>query len=265
MPSSLAFVLTLGALAAGSNLLGGALALLRPGLPQGRVHYGLAFSGGFLLAVALLHILPEAISLTPRAPVLIVMGYFLVYLAEHAFAGHAHGSGAEPHGPHPLIGTHECDGGDRPVRAGAAGAAAAGLLLHSFFDGAAIAAALAARTSTGWLVFLAVALHKIPEGFSLAEIMLSSGASRTTAFSLTAALGCTSLAGTVVTALAVKGIEGAGGVVLAVAGGMFLHIAATDLLPTTSRVRGFKVMGATLAGAGTVLAVTALLRGVLPL
>jgi len=264
MNSSLAFVLTLGVIAAGSNLIGGAFALLRPGSRRKPVHYGLAFSGGFLLAVALLHILPEAVSLTPRAPIFIVTGYFLVYLAEHAFAGHAHGSGSEPHGPHPLIGPHECDGDGHPVRAGAAWSAAIGLLLHSFFDGAAIAAALTARPATGWLVFLAVALHKIPEGYSMAEIMLNSSASRTTAFSLAAGLGCASLAGTLVTALAITGISGVGGIVLAVAGGMFLHIAATDLLPTTSRIRGLKVMTATLAGAVVVIAFSAFLGGVLP-
>jgi ZIP family zinc transporter/zinc and cadmium transporter len=262
--SSLGLILLLGSLAACSNLLGGALALLRPRMSGRNLAGGLAFSGGFLLAVALLHILPECVSLEPRAPLLIVAGYFFVYLAEQLFAGHAHHSLYESHGAHPLIGAHQCREEQIPIRLVAALSAAAGLLLHSFFDGAAIAAALAARASTGWLTFLAVLLHKVPEGFSLAAIMLSSSGSSRTAAVLAAALGLASFAGTASTAFAAHAVAGLEGIVLSVAAGMFLHIAATDLLPASAQTRGIKTMVMTVAGAVSVIALSALLDRAIP-
>ncbi len=259
-PPSFWLVLLLGALAGASNLLGGGLAVLRPRLSDRHLVHGLAFSGGFLLAVALLHILPECVRRFPAAPLLIVGGYFLVYLAEHLFAGHAHHFLQEPHGAHPLIGAHLDEHDHQPIRLPAAAAAAVGLMLHSFFDGAAIAAALGVSRGMGWLTFFAVVLHKIPEGFSLATIMLASSRTPRTAAALAGALGLFSLAGTLVTAAAARAVAGFEDVMLSVAAGMFLHIAATDLLPTTSRVRGLSVMGATLAGAGTVVALMAVLH-----
>jgi len=257
--ASLWLILLLGSLASASNLVGGMLAVIRPRVSDRQLLYGLAYSGGFLLAVALLDILPECIRLSPRSPLLIVGGYFLVYLAEHLFAGHAHHFLQEPHGAHPLIGAHLDEHDHQPIRLPAAAAAAAGLLLHSFFDGAAIAAALGVSRSVGWLTFCAVVLHKIPEGFSLAAIMLASSRTKRTAFAFAGALGLSSLAGTVVTALAVRAVFGVEPVMLSVAAGMFLHIAATDLLPTTSQVRGLRVLAATLAGAGSVILLTTVL------
>ena len=67
-------VLALGLLAAGANLVGGRIALFRPRIAQRHLVHGLAFSGGFLLAVALLLILPECVHATPAAPALITGG-----------------------------------------------------------------------------------------------------------------------------------------------------------------------------------------------
>jgi len=254
-------VLGRGLLAAAANIAGGGLALGRRRLASHNIVLGFAFSGGFLLAVTLLLILPECMRLSPAAPALIVAGYFLVHLAEHAYAGHAHHVSTEPHGAHPLVGTHgPCDRAI-PISAAAGHAAAAGLLLHSFFDGAAIAAALAAGSKVGWFAFLAVIFHKVPEGFSLATIMVSTGRSRRSAFRIVVALGAATLAGTATVLLAARSVLGLEPVFLGLACGMFLHISATDLLPTTSHIRGLSVLGATAAGA----AVVALAEGLLHL
>jgi ZIP family zinc transporter/zinc and cadmium transporter len=263
-----ALVVLLGVLAGLSNLVGGALALLRPRFARRHFMPGLAFSGGFLMTVAVVDILPEALAARgggPPAPLLVLAGYLVVYLAEHLFAGHAHdlpgtGHAHEGHGAHPLIGARDCREERAQISPSAAAAAATGLTVHSFFDGAAIAAALAASTPVGWLTFFAVLTHKLPEGFSLASIRLSSRGTRRSAFLQAALLGGASLAGT----LAVVGLSrrflSLEGPVLAVACGMFLHIAATDLLPTTGHVKGLKVLAATLAGAAVAIVAAALLR-----
>jgi ZIP family zinc transporter/zinc and cadmium transporter len=258
--TSAGLVLSLGLLAAGSNLLGGRIALLRPRVAQRHLVHGLAFSGGFLLAVALLLILPECLRATPAAPALILAGYFLVYFAEHVYAGHAHHVATEPHGAHPLVGTHGHEGHGVAIARPAAAAATAGLLLHSFFDGAAIAAALASGSAVGWLTFFAVVLHKVPEGYSIASIVLSTGGTRRSAARVAAALGASSLVGTVTVLLAARVIAGLEPVCLGIAGGMFLHISATDLLPTTSHVRGLTILGATAAGALAVVLAEGLFR-----
>jgi len=259
-----ALVILLGVLAGCSNLIGGALALARPRFARLNLILGLAFSGGFLMTVAVVDILPEAIAVEPRAPLLVLAGYLTVYLAEHLFAGHAHAGGTgragKGHGAHPLIGSRECRDEHAAISPAAASAAATGLTIHSFFDGAAIAAALAASTPVGWLTFFAVVTHKLPEGFSMASIKLSSRGSRGSAFLLAATLAVASLAGTLTVVFVSRGFLHLEGPVLSVACGMFLHIAATDLLPTTGHVKGLRVMAATAAGVVVALAAAALLR-----
>jgi len=53
-----------------------------------------------------------------------------------------------------------------------------GLLIHTFFDGIAIASGFLVSPALGWIIFIAVFLHKIPEGFTVSSVMLASGRSR---------------------------------------------------------------------------------------
>ena len=252
----------LGLLAAGSNMLGGLLAVYRPVFNESRRMLALAFSGGFLLSVAVINILPEVIAGHSYAPHLVLGGYFLVYLSEHLFAGHAHTHSGrhKSRGGHHLIGELPCEEHDSPIRRGAAFAATGGLLLHSFFDGAAITAALVSGTQLGWLTFFAVMLHKVPEGFSQASIYLASRSTRQAAAGSAFALGISSLIGSLVTLFVTREFGGLENIVLAVACGMFLHISATDLLPVTARVKGLKTMATTAAGFITAILASLLLH-----
>src|SRR5205085_1993568 len=116
----------------------------------------LALSAGFMLSVAILELLPEALGRgstaglsTPNAAAVVLGGYLLVHLTQHTFAAHFH-FGEE---------THEVTG--------VVGASAlVGLLLHTFVDGVAIASASGVSESLGFLVFLAILLHKLPEGLA---------------------------------------------------------------------------------------------------
>jgi len=53
--------------------------------------------------------------------------------------------------------------------------APAGLLLHTFVDGVAIASAFAVDPTLGELVFLAIILQKLPEGLAIASLFLAAG------------------------------------------------------------------------------------------
>lgn len=258
-------ILMLGTIAASANLLGGALMLLKRSISEKNVTFGLAFSGGFLLTISILNIMPECLKEMPVwGPALIAGGYFFVYIMEQIFAGHAHNTLHAPHGGHPLIGALPCDDKNVQIRFAAAAAATVGLILHSFFDGAAITAAVSTHAEIGWLTFFGVALHKIPEGFSLSVIVLSCTGNRARAFRFAAGLGLASLLGSIATLAAIPLVAGIEKVVLSVAAGMFFYISATDLLPATTRVKGLGTLFITLSGFLAALLVSGVLRLVLP-
>ena len=70
-----------------------------------------------------------------------------------------------------------------------------GLVIHTFFDGIAIASGFIVSNWLGWVIFLAIFLHKIPEGFTIASVMLASGQSRRIAWGASMLLGAATLAG----------------------------------------------------------------------
>ena len=88
-------------------------------------------------------------------------GYLSIQLFEHTLAPHFH-FGAETH-PESFM------------KPSAAYTAVGGLWIHTFFDGVSIASAFLVNFRVGILVFIAILLHKMPEGFTVASIMLASG------------------------------------------------------------------------------------------
>ena len=75
-----------------------------------------------------------------------------------------------------------------------------GLLMHTFVDGVAVASGFASAARLGALVFVAVFLHKLPEGLAISSLFLAAGAGRRKRASLAAAaLGATTIAGVLLT------------------------------------------------------------------
>ena len=112
---------------------------------------------------------------------LVLGGYFLVHFFEHTLAPHFH-FGEETH-HHEMSHSH------------ASSAALLGLGIHTFFDGVAIASGLLVPTWLGGVIFIAIFLHKLPEGFTVASLMLASGRGRKAAFLSAVILGATTLLG----------------------------------------------------------------------
>jgi len=83
----------------------------------------------------------------------------------------------------------------------------------------------------GLLVFIAILLHKMPEGFTVASIMVASGRSARTALLATAAIGAATLAGVVAVALLEKKTNTAVAYALPFSAGVTLYVAASDLIP----------------------------------
>jgi zinc transporter ZupT len=225
-------LLVFGLLAAGANLLGG-FVLIRSGahrFGERFLKYLVALGAGFMLAAIFIEIIPESVSIWTEgregrssgeavvgAMTLLLAGYLLIQLFEHTIAPHFH-FGAETH-PESLM------------RPSAAYTAVGGLWIHTFFDGVSIAAAFLVNFRVGLLVFIAILLHKMPEGFTVASIMLASGRTARTALWASIAIGAATLAGVITVALLNDRMEGAVGYALPFSAGVTLYVAASDLIP----------------------------------
>jgi zinc transporter ZupT len=208
------------AVAAAANLAGALIVTESHRRGPTRLRYFVAIGAGFMLAAAFVRMLPES-GHVPHAFLFVLIGYFAVHLFEHSLAPHFH-FGEERHP-------------DAFLRPSSAYLAVFGLGVHTLFDGVAIAAGFMIDPALGGVLFLAVLLHKLPEGFTVASIMLASGRSRAAALGAGVALGALTMAGALLTSfLAHEHV----GYALALSAGVTIYVAATDLIPEVNRERG---------------------------
>jgi ZIP family zinc transporter/zinc and cadmium transporter len=212
--------LALAAVAAAADVAGAVIVTTVHSKRHAPLRYFVAGGAGFMLAAAFVRMLPEATNV-PHAFLFVLLGYFGVHLFEHTFAPHFH-FGEETH-PEAML---------RPA---AGWLAVIGLGVHTLFDGVAIAAGYMVSPTLGGLLFLAVLVHKVPEGFTIASILLAGGHSRATAIAAGGALGLLTLGGALLTGLvAVQHV----GYALALSAGVTIYVAASDLIPEVNREGG---------------------------
>ena len=234
--------LILGAIAALADVAGG-LVLVRAKGVERYLRYFVALGAGFLMATAVIEMVPESLKRSPGlGPILIMAGYCVVHLLEHTINAHFH-FGEETHGGE-FVSRHTGN------------SVMAGLSLHALFDGVAIGSGFLVSNWLGWLIFLAILLHKAPEGFTKASVMLASGRSRSAALYSAIALAAATLAGVLVIGLA-PGLVLYG---LPISAGVALYVGATDLVPEVNREPGIRMALVFFAGVGGFL----LLRMLLP-
>jgi zinc and cadmium transporter len=230
-----------GVVAAAGNLLGG-IFVVRRNWPRHFLHYFVALGAGYMIAVALTDIIPESVRLAGnQAFVLVLAGYFLVHLFEHILAPHFH-FGEETH--------------TEMMRQHRARTVLFGLGIHTFFDGVAIAAGFLVSTWLGSVIFIAIFLHKLPEGFTIASVALANGQSRGRAVAGAGALGAATLLGVVLTSILESQLRYA----LPLSAGVTLYVAATDLLPEVNREPGWRTALLVFVGVATLLILQGLLR-----
>ncbi len=227
-------LLIFGLLASAGNLVGGLLITKSPRSGQRRLKYLVALGAGFMLAAVFLEVIPE-IADQWRDDLAVGMGwliagYLLLQLAEHTIAPHFH-FGEEVH-------TEEI------TRHGVATTAVVALSVHTFFDGVAIASGLLTSFRLGFLLFIAILLHKVPEGFTVASIMLSSGRGNRAAWRATMLIAAATFAGIVTVALVRPAIRYS----LPFSAGVTLYVAASDLIPEVNREGGARTSLLVFAG-----------------
>lgn len=241
--SRMLLALLLGLTAAAANIVGG-LSILHREWSREYLKYFLALGAGFMLAASVLEILPESVALAgSRAYVLVLIGYFIVHFFEHTLAPHFH-FGEETHVEEFV-----------PGHAGIS--ALLGLSIHTFFDGVAIASGFLVSGWLGWIIFVAIFLHKIPEGFTVATLMIASGQCRRTAFLAAIWLGIATVAGI----LLMGAIHSQVGYALPVSAGVTLYVAATDLVPEVNRKPDARMALLVFLGVALMLFLSKLFRG----
>ena len=234
LPFRITLAAVLGLIAAAGNLIGGYFVVYRE-WPRRFLQYFLALGAGYMLSVALVEVVPESVRLAcPNALLFVLGGFFLVHLFEHTIAPHFH-FGEETH-------TEEMHGhAHRTIMLG--------LAIHTFFDGVAIAAGFLISTWLGVLIFFAVFLHKLPEGFTIASVVMASGRSRRKAIRAAGLLGAATLAGVLLTSQLEAQLKYA----LPLSGGVTLYVAATDLLPEVNKEPNWRLALLVFIGVATML------------
>lgn len=226
----LALVLSL--IAGLADILGGFFSVFRK-VNHKTLNYFISIAAGFILAVTILDLYPEVILKLGSGPLLILLGFILMFILENLFAIHAHHEDGDHE--HTLMGKHF--EGDK-IHKHSVLAAYLGFLMHTFFDGAAIAARLLVSPAAGILVFMAVLSHKIPEGFSMASIFQSGGLTRKTAFLGASSLGLATVIGGVT--VFISGQSEFSLIFLSLATGTFTYITTAELVPYISGTKDRK-------------------------
>ena len=189
-----------------------------------------------MLCVAFVDVIPESVRLAGESALLFVLiGYFLIHLFEHTVAPHFH-FGEETH-KEEVHGFH------------ARNTVLLGLAIHTFFDGVAIAAGFLVSTWLGAAIFIAVFLHKLPEGFTVASVMLASGQEKPHAVLAAGLLGAATLAGVLLTSQLQILLKFA----LPLGGGVTVYVAATDLLPEVNREPNWRMALLVFTGVASLL------------
>lgn len=237
MDSPFLQLLIFGVSAALANVLGGLI------LFPSKIHhnykkslkYLLALGAGFMLAVTFFEIVPKTILLWQKThpestenlypPMLLLLtGYLLTQFFEHTIAPHFH-LGEEVHSEE-LISTSSAYTG------------VGGLLIHTFFDGVSIAAASQIDVKVGFLVFIAVFLHKFPEGFTIGSMILAAGKGFREVLIATSVIGATTLLGVLLFYFVGNNLGFSVGYALPLAAGVTLYVAASDLIPEVNHHGG---------------------------
>lgn len=207
-----------GLVAALAELLGGSLVVLRKQWPKQVQEYLLALGAGFILALVFLELIPESMHAAGMgAPLYILLGYSVLHFFEHTIVGHLH-FGEETHSEVMLSSI-------------ASVSTFLGLFVHAFFDGFAISVGMRYDFYLGLLIFIAVLLHKIPEGLTIASVMLAAAHRRRTAFLASAAIGVATILGILSVFLISDISESFMGVAFAFSAGIATYVGASDLIP----------------------------------
>ncbi|MBU3916312.1 ZIP family metal transporter, partial [bacterium] len=179
------------------------------------------------LAIAFFHLIPESLELNKDALFYVFAGFLLFFILESSIIIHA---GPELH--------HIEHTGEGKMHISAQ-MAFLGLLLHSLIDGIIIGVSFKVGDGIGMLTTFSIIMHELPEGITTYSLMILSDSTKT-AMKKSYAVALATPVGAVLSLFFIKNMsESVMGILLAIASGTFIYVAAADLIPETHNHKGW--------------------------
>jgi zinc and cadmium transporter len=202
------------------SLLGGMLLIWRADAAKKMIIPLLAFSAGAFLSASLLDLLPEAIEMggdTHNVLKAALIGFVLFFALERLLMQYSYNTDKDhQHAEHteslPIL-------------------LIVGDSLHNFIDGLVIALAYLANPALGFVTTLAVAAHEIPQEIGDFSILLNLGWEKKKIILINIGQSLLAVLGAVVGYYVGTNLEPYLPYLLAGTAGIFLYIAASDLIP----------------------------------
>lgn len=204
------------ALAFGMTLLGGLFPLAKDTISRKGMWRLFSLRAGLLLAVAFTEILPEAWRQNPALAGWGALAAFVLLFVMSNFS---------------MVDTcaeylEQCQ------KHTISGVALLALSVHSFIDGFNLSVSYSAGAAAGTAVGVALALHKIADGFTLTSLLKQSGYARAASLGALVWVAAATPLGSLLCSLGLKGFSAAASAGwLGFAAGSFIYISAMDILP----------------------------------
>ncbi|OGE81575.1 MAG: hypothetical protein A3H72_03130 [Candidatus Doudnabacteria bacterium RIFCSPLOWO2_02_FULL_48_8] len=212
-----------GLLGGALSLIGGVLLLWQSAAIKKIMTLLLAFAAGSFLAVSFLDLIPEAVeSVTEphRVFIAVLVGFFVFFSLERLIMRHMH---TNHRAENPLDHKEHTESLPWLIITGDS--------FHNFLDGVAIALAYVAEPALGLTATLAIAAHEVPQEIGDFSILLDLGWSKAKIITVNLLSSLLTLLGVLAGYLAAQSLEVALPYLLAGVAGIFLYIAASDLIP----------------------------------
>ncbi len=215
-------IILFGFIVAVAEVFGGTLMIIRKEWTRRFQEYLLALGAGFILALVFTELIPRSLeAMGSTASLVIILGFAALHFFEHTVVKHLH-FGEETHS-------------EVMVSKIASLSAFSGLFVHAFFDGLSISAGMKFNFFVGLLIFFAVLLHKIPEGLTIASIMLAAGHPRKTVFLASLTIGGATMLGILMIFVLTNVNANVTGFAFAFTAGAAAYVGASDLIPEINR------------------------------
>lgn len=215
-------IVLFGLIVALAEVLGGVVLVYRRQWTQRTQEILLALGAGFILALVFVNLIPASFqTLGESAALYMLLGFSILHFFEHTIVGHLH-FGEETHS-HVMV--------SRVASLSAVG----GLFIHAFFDGFSISIGMQFDFLLGLLIFFAVLLHKIPEGLTIASIMMSASFPRRNVLFATFGIGLATLVGVATAFLFSAADAKVTGMAFAFSAGTIVYVGASDLIPEINK------------------------------
>jgi zinc and cadmium transporter len=209
------------------SLIGGVLLLSKKSTAAILAKYTAPFAAGALLAAAFFDLLPEAIEISAEGTATrwALAGIVTFFLLEHFLHWFHH------HHEHP-----------EDTKKATVPLIVIGDSLHNLLDGIAIGAAFLISVPTGIITAIAVATHEIPQEVGDFGLLLKAGLRRKKVLLINVLSALMSTLGAVLTFWIGSRASLPLGPLLAITAGMFIYIAASDVIPEIHESARDKIM-----------------------